>query len=109
MKSKYAIATIALITATGVSAATYHVPSTPQTIHRGIISPDLPPVLHIKSGDTVTIDTVSHGGLTKDPVGFFAKDGTDRGWNNRAPPIIGHGCNISTSPADTRFQHRDRP
>jgi acetamidase/formamidase len=62
--------------ATAAPAATIiHLVSTPQTVHRGILSPDLAPVLHIKSGDTVKIDTVSHAGLTDDPVGYFAKAG----------------------------------
>jgi len=62
--------------ATPALAATLHLPSTAKTVHRGIISPDTPPVLHIKSGDTVVIDTVSHGGLADGgPVAFFAKEG----------------------------------
>ena len=56
-------------------AAVIHLASTPDTVHRGILSPDIAPVLHIKSGDTVKIDTVSHAGLTDDPVGYFAKAG----------------------------------
>jgi acetamidase/formamidase len=50
-------------------------PSTPQTVHRGYIAFDTPPILHVKSGQTVRIDTLSHGGLTEDPVAFFAKAG----------------------------------
>src|SRR3954471_18449291 len=57
-------------------AKTLHLKSTPETVHRGVISPELAPVLTISSGDTVVIDTVSHGGLNDgDPVAFFAKDG----------------------------------
>ena len=75
MKNLRLFAALLPLTATAASAATYHIPSTPQTVHRGIISPDIAPVLKIKSGDTVTIDTLSHGGLNPDPVAFFAKDG----------------------------------
>jgi acetamidase/formamidase len=58
------------------SAATYHLPSTPATVHRSVLSPKFEPVLKIRSGDSVTMDTVSHGGLTtNDPVKFFARDG----------------------------------
>ena len=64
-----------MVTSSATQAATIHLVSTPQTIHRGVISPDIAPVLHVKSGDTVTIDTVSHGGLTEDPVKFFAPAG----------------------------------
>jgi acetamidase/formamidase len=48
--------------------------STAETVHKGVISPDIAPVLHIKSGDTVTINAVSaHSGA--DPVAYFAKAG----------------------------------
>ena len=60
---------------TAPAATVIHLASTPETVHRGILSPDIAPVLHIKSGDTVKIDTVSHAGLTDDPVGYFAKAG----------------------------------
>jgi acetamidase/formamidase len=49
--------------------------STPDTVERGFISFDTPPILHVKNGGTVLINTVSHGGLTADPVVFFAKEG----------------------------------
>ena len=52
-----------------------HLNSAPNTVHRGILSPYLQPVLTIKSGQTVEIDTVSHGGLQGDPVRFFARAG----------------------------------
>ncbi len=57
-------------------AATHHLPSTLKTVRRGIISPDSKPVLSIKSGDTVVIDTVSHGGLVEGgPVKYFGAEG----------------------------------
>lgn len=57
-------------------AAKHYLKSTPKTVRRGIISPVTPPVLTIKPGDTVKIDTVSHGGLADPgPVAFFAKEG----------------------------------
>ncbi|MDP3118350.1 MAG: hypothetical protein Q8N19_14695, partial [Phenylobacterium sp.] len=40
--------------------------STPETVLRGSISATRAPVLRIASGQTVRIDTVSHGGLTDD-------------------------------------------
>jgi acetamidase/formamidase len=67
---------LGLVAVTTVArAAIYQLPSTPQTVHRGVISPDIAPVLHIKSGDTVKIDTVSHSGLSPDPVSYFGKAG----------------------------------
>lgn len=55
--------------------ATITLRSTPKTVVRGTISKDRAPVLRIKSGQTVRIDTISHGGLTDDPVAFFAAAG----------------------------------
>ena len=51
--------------------------STPDTVIWGYISARVPPVLRIKSGTTVRIDTMSHQGLvTKDdPVTFFGTAG----------------------------------
>src|ERR1700741_5561438 len=50
---------------------------TPETVIWGYLSPDLPPALTIKSGQTVKIDTVSHQGLMgkEDPATFFASAG----------------------------------
>ena len=55
------------------------VPSTPATVVRGYIAADTPPVAHVKSGQTVKIDTISHGGLTDDPVAFFGAAGIPPG------------------------------
>ncbi len=54
--------------------------STPDTVVWGYFAADIPPVLRIKSGQTVRIDTVSHGGinLPEDPVEFFGKAGIPR-------------------------------
>jgi acetamidase/formamidase len=51
--------------------------ATPQTVVWGYLPAGLPPALHIKSGQTVRIDTVSHQGIVngKDPREFFAAAG----------------------------------
>ena len=51
--------------------------STPDTVIWGYISARVPPVLRIKSGATVRIDTMSHQGLVTrdDPVTFFGRAG----------------------------------
>ncbi len=51
--------------------------STPETVIRGHIPSDRPPVLRVKSGQTVAIDTLSHQGMnSKDgPVAFFGRGG----------------------------------
>jgi acetamidase/formamidase len=40
-----------------------------------MLTSDLPPVVHIKSGQTARIETLSHGGLNEDPVKAFAAAG----------------------------------
>jgi acetamidase/formamidase len=51
--------------------------STPDTVVWGYISARVPPVLRIKSGTTVRIDTMSHQGLVTrdDPVTYFGRAG----------------------------------
>jgi hypothetical protein len=51
--------------------------STPETVIWGYFAADAPPVLRIRSGQTVRIDTVSHSGMntTDDPVTFFGRGG----------------------------------
>src|SRR4051812_39901585 len=51
--------------------------STPETVVWGYFAADIPPALRIKSGQTVRIDTVSHGGVNtpESPVAYFGKAG----------------------------------
>ena len=51
--------------------------STPDTVVWGYLSARVPPVLRIKSGATVRIDTMSHQGLVTrdDPVTYFGRAG----------------------------------
>src|SRR6266436_6598822 len=51
--------------------------STPDTVVWGYFAADIAPALRIKSGQTVRIDTVSHGGVNTgvDPVTFFGRAG----------------------------------
>ena len=55
--------------------------STPETVSWGWIAADRAPVLRVKSGQTVRIDTVSHQGLNtpRDPVAFFGAAGVAPG------------------------------
>ena len=59
------------------SAAVVQLRSTPETVSWGWISAQRAPVLRVRSGDTVKIDTVSHQGLNTrlDPEAFFAQGG----------------------------------
>ena len=55
--------------------------STPGTISWGYIDARLPPVLRVKSGQTVRIETVTHQGIntTQDPVAYFGAAGVAPG------------------------------
>jgi acetamidase/formamidase len=55
--------------------------STPETVVWGYFAADIPPALRIKSGQTVRVDTVSHGGVNTgvDPVTFFSRHGVPAG------------------------------
>ena len=54
-----------------------HVASTPQTVSWGHLPAGRQPVLRIRSGQTVSIDTMSHQGVNNgmDPLQFFAAGG----------------------------------
>ena len=54
-----------------------HVASTPQTVSWGHLPAGRQPVLRVRSGQTVSIDTLSHQGVINgmDPVKFFAAGG----------------------------------
>jgi acetamidase/formamidase len=77
MRRASKIITASLISGLALTAGVLgsHAASTVDTVQRGFISPDTPPILHVKDGGTVLINTVSHGGLTDDPVAFFAAAG----------------------------------
>ena len=58
-------------------AVVAHVPARPESVVWGEIPSDRPALLTIKSGDAVSIDTISHSGATQDeePVAFLGKHG----------------------------------
>ena len=58
-----------------------HVPSNPDTVVWGYLPAGRLPVLTVRSGQTVKIDTVSHQGLINgtDPVQFFGASGVAAG------------------------------
>lgn len=67
-----------MTTATPISVV--HVPSTPDTVVRGLLSVDKAPVARVTAGQTVTIDTVSASGLRPngpDPVAWFGMYGIE--------------------------------
>ena len=58
----------------------FHLPSRPETVAWGYMDAALPPVLHVRPGDVVTIDTLSHQGMINgtDPATFFGSYGIPR-------------------------------
>src|SRR5262249_61293074 len=66
--------------------------STPDTVVWGYFAADIPPALRIKSGQTVRVDTVSHGGVNTgvDPVTFFARHGVAANHVLKDPTHISH-------------------
>jgi acetamidase/formamidase len=70
------LASAALLTAGFASAATpvLHLPATPANTVDGFFSADTPPVLKIKSGDIVEIDTVNAAGVRDDDPEKFFRD-----------------------------------
>jgi acetamidase/formamidase len=89
----------------------WFVPSRPETVTWGWILVDKDPVLRIKSGDTVRIDTLSHHGATQTdhPVTFLGQFGVAPEdvlpdvidfWSTRAqqPTGAGRGPHILTGP-----------
>jgi acetamidase/formamidase len=62
----------------------HYLRSTPDQVRWGYVpSVGSAPVLHMRSGETVTVDTVSHEGILedqgRDPVTWFARHGVPRG------------------------------
>ena len=55
----------------------HHVPSTPENVVWGWYPIDRPPVLTIRSGETVRIDTLTHAGTTQaeEPVAYLGRFG----------------------------------
>jgi hypothetical protein len=108
LKSMAAASILLLGQMTFASAATMVLPSTPETVYKGPLSPNVPAVLHIKSGDTVTINTVNGRG-GKDAAAFFAKAGVP------AKDILKDEDTINNMPtkdygfAHPRRQDHDRP
>lgn len=86
------------------------VPSRPETVVWGEIAIDRPAVLTVRSGDTVTIDTLTHAGTTQDaePVAYLGKLGVPKEevlqdaidfWASRASrPREGRSGHVLTGP-----------
>jgi acetamidase/formamidase len=84
------------------------IPSTPDTVIRGIIPANRAPIMRVKPGQHVTIDTLSHQGLNTgdDPIAFFARGGIAREQvlqdavdvYGRVKPPPGMGAHVLTGP-----------
>jgi acetamidase/formamidase len=90
--------------------ADHFVPSRPETVTWGDFPSERRPVLRMKSGETVTINTLSHAGATQndEPVAFLASMGIPREqvlqdvidfWSSRqGRPREGRGGHVITGP-----------
>ena len=112
IRSLCAIVAIAwAVSATGQQPAPksdVRVGSTPQTVIRGYIPADRPPIMRVRPGQNVTIDTLSHQGMNTrdDPIAFFSrggiksedvlKDAVDVYGRVKPPP--GRGTHVLTGP-----------
>ena len=91
-------------------AADHFLPSRPETVTWGDFPSERAPVLRMRSGETVEVNTLSHAGATQDqePVAFLASMGIPREevlqdaidfWASRAGrPREGRGGHILTGP-----------
>jgi acetamidase/formamidase len=108
-----AITAISLNILPGSGAApqpAHHVRSRPDTVVWGEFPIDRAPIVTVRSGQTVVIDTLSHQGTTQDadPVAFLTALGVKRDeilqdaidfWNSRAGrPREGRGQHVLTGP-----------
>jgi acetamidase/formamidase len=87
-----------------------HVPSRPETVVWGEFPIDRPPVITVRPGDVVRIDTLSHQGSTQDedPVAYLASLGVKRDevladvidfWKSRSSrPREGRAGHVLTGP-----------
>jgi acetamidase/formamidase len=90
--------------------AAAHLPSRPETTVWGEFPIDRPPALTVRSGDTVTIDTLTHAGATQqeEPVAYLGKLGVKPDeilpdmiafWKSRpSRPREGRGGHVLTGP-----------
>jgi len=84
------------------------IPSTVDNVIRGHIPAYLPPIMRVKPGQLVTIDTLSHQGINTgdDPIAFFARGGIKReevlkelsDVYGRVKPPPGGGTHVLTGP-----------
>lgn len=56
-----------------------HIPSKVTNVVQGFIPADVSPIARVKAGQVVRIDTISHGGITEDPVASFGAAGIPPG------------------------------
>jgi acetamidase/formamidase len=96
--------------AQAAAGSAHHVRSRPETVVWGELPIDRPPVITVRSGETVTIDTLSHQGAAQDtePVAFLTALGVKRDeilqdvidfWNSRdGRPREGRGPHVLTGP-----------
>ncbi|MFJ9034333.1 acetamidase/formamidase family protein [Streptomyces sp. NPDC102274] len=78
----------------GAVHGTHYLPSVPDQVRWGYVpARDAKPVLRMRSGETVTVDTLSHEGLLedqgRDPAAYFARHGV------RADQVLGDAIAVA--------------
>ena len=102
------IAAACALPAAAQQSGDVRIPSTPRTVIRGHIPATLPPIMRVKPGQIVEIDTLSHQGLNTgdDPIAFFARGGIPKDQvlpdavdvYGRVKPPPGMGTHVLTGP-----------
>jgi acetamidase/formamidase len=104
-----ASAAFSLLPATTVRAqapaAAHHLPSRPETLVWGEIPINRPAALTVASGDTVTIDTLSHSGATQaeEPRAFLARHGVAAA--DVLPDVVAFWASREGRPREGRSGH----
>lgn len=74
----------------------HHLPATPDTCFWGYFDPDEAPVLNIASGDSVTVEALTHH--SGDAPDLMMDDGIRAVWASIAPDDRGPGVHVMTGP-----------
>jgi acetamidase/formamidase len=104
------VALSVLTVSLGATPGSRHVPSRPETVVWGEFPIDRPPVVTVKAGETVIIDTLSHQGATQDqdPIAYLGIMGVRKDevlqdvvdfWRSRSSrPREGRAGHVMTGP-----------
>jgi len=90
------VTTLGVAKAQSRPAAFWHLKATPETIHWGYFSPDIKPALHVRSGDLIQAEAVTHHAGDAPELMFDA--GIERIFREVDPASRAPGVHIMTGP-----------